>query len=127
MAFVQRAIIFIDTEILQISIGCIAVECSSDRRLFIENAIGHLGKAGVDAGNELAERTTHSITGTVAIKQLVLRTTKEDGTASHGLCQKAAYLVFVARQISLPGLLCYLYLSCVGLASADLVSNLFCR
>src|SRR5260370_12803057 len=55
VTLVQRAIIFVDAEILEIRIRCIAVEGCFDRGLLVEDSIRHLGKAGVDAGEYLAE------------------------------------------------------------------------
>src|SRR5260221_5410094 len=54
VTLVQRPIIFVDAEILEIRIRCIAIEGCLDRGLLVENTIRHLGKARVDAGKYLA-------------------------------------------------------------------------
>src|SRR5438093_182423 len=50
VTLVQRPVIFVDAEILEIRIGCIAVEGCLDCGLLVENTIWYLGKEGVDAG-----------------------------------------------------------------------------
>src|SRR6266536_203258 len=50
VAFVQRTIVFVDTQILQIIIGRIAIESGLDGRLLIEDAIRYFCEAGIDAG-----------------------------------------------------------------------------
>src|SRR6266487_1741964 len=72
VALVQCPIIFVDAEILEIRIRYIAVEGCLDRGLLVEDTIRHLGKAGVDAGEYLAECTTHGITGALTIEQRVV-------------------------------------------------------
>src|SRR5260370_30280221 len=85
VALVQCPIIFVDAEILEIRIGCIATQSRLDRGLLVEDTIGYLGKARVDAGEYLAECTPHSITGALTIEQWIVRTMEEDTATAHGL------------------------------------------
>src|SRR6266571_5240512 len=121
MTFVQSAITFINAQVAQVGIGGITVERCLHRRLLVGDTVGHLREARIDAGQYLVECVAHSITGTITINQLVARATEEDGAPSHSLCQQVTHFILIAWQINLPGLLRYLHLSIVRLASPHLI------